>query len=325
MYPGPALVQIAHKRSPRLLVPAALFYDHPGFDPDSKTDPEDFALCKEFSAALGQPKPLEETLCFQGRCPSVDEPSTVCPSGFWGFRHFLGMPIDSGTDATLELAHTPPLQAFVSVSMDPGFVLRERHERRLEGLLAIEDPISRSPDDTLRRLDGIESVIVYFYCHGGIRDDVPFLRVGPPDGKRITSAVLVDRVQWTERHPLVFINGCKTTGVSPEVAFEFVSAFVRGANAAGVIGSQITIFEPLACAFAEEFFRRFAKEGLPIGEAGRSARLALLKKGNPLGLVYDLFVLPTVRLVPKSKPVDRGRSSGEAQSGSESVPQVRHG
>jgi hypothetical protein len=51
----------------------------------------------------------------------------------------------------------------------------------------------------------------------------------------------------------------------------------------------------LASAFAEECLKRFFA-GDPIGDAVRGARLALLKQGNPLGLAYVPFVLPSLRL-----------------------------
>ena len=82
---------------------------------------------------------------------------------------------------------------------------------------------------------------------------------------------------------------------TPEKAVEFVSTFIEN-GAAGVIGAEIAIFEPLACAFAEECLRHFL-QGVPIGEAVRKARLALLQSGNPLGLAYLPFVLPSVHLV----------------------------
>ncbi len=44
--------------------------------------------------------------------------------------------------------------------------------------------------------------------------------------------------------------------------------------------------------------------GTPIGDAVRNARLALLKRGNPLGLVYVPFALPNLRLVRSSPDLD---------------------
>jgi hypothetical protein len=89
--------------------------------------------------------------------------------------------------------------------------------------------------------------------------------------------------------------------LNPEVTLDFVSSFVQTSGAAGVIGTEITIFEPLAVRFAEECFKRFIgaaphKEKMPIGKAVRGARLALLRDGNPLGLVYIPYAVASLRL-----------------------------
>ena len=64
----------------------------------------------------------------------------------------------------------------------------------------------------------------------------------------------------------------------------------------GVIGTEITIFEPLATAFAEACLGHFL-DGVPIGKAIRLARLKLLQDGNPLGLVYIPFAVSSLALV----------------------------
>jgi hypothetical protein len=139
--------------------------------------------------------------------------------------------------------------------------------------------------------------VVYLYCHGGLEQDVPFVKVGALSERPITSVTLLNqRIRWTEPRPLVFLNGCRTTGLEPEQALEFVSTLVRRAQAAGVVGTEITVFEPLARAFAEDCLRRFLA-GTPLGWAVREARLTLLKAGNPLGLVYLPYALPSLQLV----------------------------
>ncbi len=67
-----------------------------------------------------------------------------------------------------------------------------------------------------------------------------------------------------------------------------------------VIGTEITIFEQLACDFAEECLRRFLAGNASIGEAIRGTRLELLRKGNPLGLIYTPFVTDELHLIQKS-------------------------
>jgi hypothetical protein len=144
--------------------------------------------------------------------------------------------------------------------------------------------------------------LLYFYCHGGIRanNDRPYLEIGESD-RFGPESLLGEGILWKGPNPLVFINGCHTTSLNPEIALNFVSAFVQQSGAAGVIGTEITIFEPLAAKFAEECFARFVgapphNESMPIGKAVRGARLELLKAGNPLGLVYIPYAVASLRL-----------------------------
>ena len=137
---------------------------------------------------------------------------------------------------------------------------------------------------------------MYFYCHGGIAKSVPYIQVGDPNSPGLDRTFLrAYKICWRVTRPLVFVNGCHTAAEEPEIALDFVSAFVENAYAAGVIGTEITVFESLARRFAEGFFRRLLA-GIPIGEAMRNTRLDLLKERNPLGLAYTPFVLAGLRL-----------------------------
>lgn len=292
----PGSVQIVNKVSPSYILPAALFYDYRRLDTGAPLNAA-FELCPAFVQALQEPGPLEDQPCFRGACPSHGEPMRVCPSGFWGFRHQLGMPVSirNAPEAplTIGLGNAP---AF-AMAVYRDFLERAGHEARLRALAngwAWEYADTRG--EALDLLENTRSQVVYFYCHGGVSNDAPYLQVGGPDEGLIHRENLDEELRWAEPRPLVFINGCRTVAVAPEKAFEMVSALVETHNAAGVIGTEITIFEPLATAFAEEFFDRFLVKKRPLGEAMRGARLALLKKGNPLGLVYVPFALAGLKL-----------------------------
>ncbi|HEY3078311.1 MAG TPA: CHAT domain-containing protein [Chloroflexota bacterium] len=294
----PGRVQIALRESASQILPAALIYDY-AFD--STRDPGDYSLCPAFLAALAGPEPLEQAACFRGECPSRDRPdreTVVCPSGFWGFRHQIGMPLSVkyAPDAPVTL-NCPAPSLDVAVSTDPLFSLRVAHEAALRAMCPGGWNYADTREGVIQMLKAGAAPVVYFYCHGGADGGGPFLQVGAESEHKITPAYLRSRgIFWESLPPLVFINGCRTTAVEPETALEFVSTFVVTTGAAGVIGTEITIFEPLARAFAEECLRRFLA-GVEIGEAVRGARLALLKARNPLGLVYIPFVVPSLRLV----------------------------
>jgi hypothetical protein len=283
-------------------MPLALFYDH-GLDPAAPE--ETFGVCPEFLQALREGKPLGETVCFRDGCPSRGDLTVICPSGFWGFRHGIGMPVSIGDeldDVATEIAFHGAPQMTMAVSTDERLRLRDGHEQAMR---ALRDDLgwqhADTRDEALALMEAAPSHVVYFYCHGGVtEDDLPYIEVGPPETGRITSGLMLAKdLFWDQVQPLVFINGCHTTALEPEIAFDLVEAFVEMVGAAGVIGTEITIHEPLAVAFGEVCTKRFM-DGTPIGEAVRQARLELLQQGNPLGLVYDAFAVASLKMVPAS-------------------------
>lgn len=293
---APGQIQVVLQRTARWVLPAALIYDQPL---DTNAAPDSYSLCSAFEAALDEESPLHDTACFAGACPHHDDELVICPAGFWGYRHALGMPLgtESHPEAAVEIRYDTSLSLSVAVSTDPRLTERPGHEQRLRALCG--DAAWRyaaTRDEALRLLKESAPHLVYFYCHGGIANRIPYLQVGPRSERGITRDNLrLHRIRWSTTRPLVFLNGCHTTALSPEVTMELVSAFVENAAASGVIGTEITVFEPLACAFAEAFYDHVL-DGLSVGEAVRRARLSLLHARNPLGLVYIPYVLASARL-----------------------------
>jgi hypothetical protein len=332
---GPGAAQIAIRMSDRLVFPAAMIYDYHWDTNAFPIDTTEYTLCPVFHEAMLGAATLEECACFAGGCPvkakgdalSADPGSTladlgpsICPSGFWGFRHALGFPLtlkdasEGKADGEEKTDGKGPVDApgFIffqdmphvesGISTDPELMRFSAHEKTLKQLAPGIDwrAASRTRAAVLKMLKSAHSQIIYFYCHGGLLGSrTPFISVGhaePP-----ITPDNIGGVHWTDPNPLVFINGCHTTALTPEKALDFVSTFVD-AKAAGVVGTEITISESLACAFAEECLSRFlvpdatSGETRTIGESVRGARLALLKNGNPLGLVYIPFAVESLRL-----------------------------
>jgi len=291
-------VQLASKQSARQVVPVALLYDY-GIDDTQKLDR--YSLCPEFVAALDEGRAVTGTRCFNGDCPSRGKPLVVCPSGFWGYRHRVGLPVSIGgrvRDTPFRIPLTGGPELSMAVATDTNFVLRASHERAVQGLragLRWRHADNRDAAIELMRLG--TSHVIYFYCHGGVADNVPYIEIGRGRDSAITRALLSMRhILFRTVQPLVFINGCHTTALEPESALDLVTYFVESANAAGVLGTEITVFEPLACGFAEPCLRRYLS-GVSIGEAVRLARLDLLQQANPLGLVYVPYVVASLTLV----------------------------
>ncbi|MCA9972545.1 MAG: hypothetical protein KC425_20125 [Anaerolineales bacterium] len=293
---APGQVQFATKQNANLVVPVALFYDYPL---DDGLPLDAYSLCETFTAALQSGERLSETACFRGACPQYDDDTVICPSGFWGYRHQIGLPVslpDTAPDAAVKIQAAGAPALAVGISTDPAFEKRDAHLQALQAM-GFGWELADTRDDTLALLKKTQAQVVYFYCHGGVAAGQPFLSVGPKGGARIKANAFFNKgIRWQEPKPLVVINGCHTTALSPEAAMNLVRPLVGLSHAAGVIGTEITIFEPIAVAFAEAFFGAFLGEKRPLGEAVRLARLRMLQDWNPLGLVYIPFALPGLRL-----------------------------
>ncbi|TMQ08210.1 MAG: hypothetical protein E6J90_41085 [Deltaproteobacteria bacterium] len=291
----PGRVQIALKSSPDAVVPMAMVYDYP-LDPAR----ESLTVCDASLAAIAAGKALETEPCFVGNCPHYDDDRVVCAGGFWGFRHELGLPIHipKGEIATA-IARGPAVRGFAPIYTDADFTLRQGHIDALKGLASDWLEVIDDRDVCITRLVGEARPLVYFYCHGGLTPTrTPFLKIGLEGSDIITAASFINKfLHWNEpTRPLVILNGCHTTGTSPEAMFSFLSALVSQGNAAGVIGTEITNFEPIAVQIGTDLVTRFLA-GEEVGRALKLARLGLLRQGNPLGLMYIAFALPSLHLV----------------------------
>jgi hypothetical protein len=287
----PGFVQLATRKS---AVPAALIYDLP-----LDSNATNIRLCTDFVASA-QKNELFGSACLTGACTQATDPDpeVVCPGGFWGFRHALGMPLSAGNAPAVPMAlpYDGGLGLVGGVYQD--FASTENHLAALRDLVPWKEyRLGRDRLATLEALSGGQPQIVYFYCQGGVSGDQPYVRAGRDADPVITQDNLRRRrVRWPRSRPLVFLNNCRTSGLSPEQAIEFASFFVEQAWASGVIGTEITVFEPLADAFARECLRAFLVDGEAIGAAVTRARISLLAGGNPLGLAYIPYVLPALAL-----------------------------
>ena len=290
----PGRIQVAMLKTARHVLPMAMLYDLP-FD----TGATDITLCQDFRDAYQRRDRAAQARCFNGACRQANErgPTVVCPGGFWGFRHSLGLPVSTAANRQPAVALKVRTPLWLSAGVYHDFATADSHLRDLENLTTMYLDYGKDRESTLDMLRWRRSDMVYFYCHGGVGPSgVPFLRVGRGrEGGVITPDNLFQRnIGWRGSSPLVFLNGCSTADLTPERLMDFVSFFVSDAGACGVIGTEITVFEQLASAFALEFFNALLCRGMSAGEATTSARRALLTQGNPLGLCYIPFLMPDV-------------------------------
>jgi hypothetical protein len=254
-----------------------------------------------FSQARSDARPLEETACFQGNCPHLEHEYVMCPSGFWGFRHAIGMPYSVGEtntgtqlDGEIVIRRSDPLSILTGVATDLPSWRPHLQQMRVLGFDA--DAAVTSVSEFLIRYRRGDQQIVYLYGHGGLQDGVPYFVIGGPGEEVLLRDSLQDCIPKDSRRPLVFLNGCHSSGLAPEQAIDFVSGFVQTGRASGVIGTEISVFEPLATAFAQACLERFVGGRQELGDAIRGARLTLLKSGNPLGLAYIAYAPVDLRI-----------------------------
>lgn len=291
----PGTFEYACPETYRLAMPTALLYDAPL---DSQLD---LVFCADARESLRRPgADLVAEPCFSGACPSYDDRLVMCPGGFWGYRHAIGLPVslptagDGAADAELVIRGAAGPTVAAALTSDPNFTRLPDHVLRLA---ALHDPqrwrAEYDRDKVIELLQEPDPHIVYFLCHGSQAHGVPGLLVGDPrEGAAtyITPDTLTEYgIRWPTTRPLVLLNGCRTTAVDPSRPNNFVDTFIRRSFASAVIGTEITIFEPLAIRFAEHMLEEFVVHDKPLGEAVRHARLELLREGNPLGLVYIPF------------------------------------
>ena len=96
-------------------------------------------------------------------------------------------------------------------------------------------------------------------------------------------------------HPLVVLNGCNTAKFRPDALSPFIRHLMRDCEAAGVLGTEMPVFELLAGKVAIDFLGRFLN-GEPAGPALLAVRRALMAGGNPLGLAYTLYAVSELKI-----------------------------
>lgn len=305
-----------------LAQPFTTIYDYPL---DTGLKPDDLSLCPTFLEALERELPLAECECFQGRCPSFRDEQVVCPSGFWGFRHAIGLPLPvGGAGAAGTVAIGDQTRLCLHLSTDPNLSHLAKHQAMLAGMMSggVETAVSRQ--ESLDLMAQNKAQVVYFYCHAGVVQDRPYVQVGSPTEKGMTrSNLLASRIHWTLPRPLVFLNAVNATAAfTPEASRDLLTGFMETAGAAGLVSAEMTVFEPAATTFAEEFMRLFMVDRLPAGEAIRLSRLHLLGQGNPLGLVYNLYALPSLMLVYDDRLVNAETAVTDSVSTEPAQPQT---
>lgn len=231
-------------------------------------------------------------------CPHERDPNVICPFGFWGFRYIIEQPLrPPGSFSSIRTRLPAGARPRVASVYGTGLGLAERHRQQVAAIVdaQAEQVVCSSTEGLLHEMIEIPSV-VYFYCHGGNTTYRQWLVVTEDDP--LMPAHLGDdlRAAWADGGPLVVLNGCHTGKVDPATLLSFVHRF-GALGAAGVIGTEIPIHEYLGEAFGRVLFRRLLA-GDPVGRVIYDFRHELLRRRNPLGLVYVPYCYADLRLAP---------------------------
>ena len=296
-------IQISRVAGSPFIFPWLLVYDIPLESDVKKLAP--CRLLKEWDVArarIDQVKP---------RCPYEAEhtKNTICPFGFWGFKHTIeqppSMPDNRNLPTRIATSNHPP-ELVVGISLDLDNDLTTSHLKSIGKDLTHLTVVERySLDLIAKALSNPKLELVYFYCHGqrqslaGSNAPLPYLGVGK--GEILSTGDLItwddadwDRQHWRETSPLVFINGCHTAEITPESLANFVDTFA-GVYAAGVIGTEVLVHQQVAGEAGLEFLSGF-QNNKSVGKALQSMRLKFLLKGNLLGLAYTAYCSSDLQL-----------------------------
>jgi hypothetical protein len=308
----PAIIQVARTGPASYVFPWAQIYDIPLPGPSTK-----FRYCDVLSEWDEQG--IRQSSRANGRCPFEDEnwhmDNVICPYGFWGLKHMIEQPlsalilkeVDQGKgkketwvfgEAVSIIQTGSRIKLAVGTTEKLDRMVLENHLKEIKRIFQLTEPPATDVDKLLKLLP--TASFVYIACHGeydkgpklpylniGPRDNSPMYRIYPNMVKGWADTKRPPNLEaWEKQHPLVFINGCHTTDLTPGQLLNFVSSFAY-AQAGGVVGTEIELQPPFAFEVAERFFALLGRKvEATVGEAMYRIRWELANKGNLLGLAY---------------------------------------
>ena len=290
-------------KSANHVFPWSLVYDHDFIDGAGNT------LCPEVEVALAAGATVDDLValpCFVAECPHRADSNVVCPSGFWGFRHIIEQPLispraaqgatsTSPADVALEipLGGAPNLNVLIGVRealadweahTDSATTTLSRWADRSSSVVELVDALKRQATCTSRT----------FTATAAAQAARPGSASAHAREEERLFPQYLKSVKWPTEHPFVFINGCRTVGVSPDdlLGFNKMLALSGSVGSArhrdhGSRGSRST-------------GRAHVSARLPspraVGATVRRIRLELLTQYNPLGLAYTPYCMAALRV-----------------------------
>jgi hypothetical protein len=293
---APTDIQVSIPTTSPVVFPWALVYQIPIDTTGDKLQP---------CPILSDQKALASVADGMPACPHEDKhqtKNTLCPYGFWGFRHRIEHPpsLPPSRQLPTRITASHP-SVIIGFSSDLDAAISADHFDKIRTQFPYAAEPKDSKEGISRALAPSDFGLVYLYCHGGYEQlggkvAIPYLGVGkdssaenhirPSDITAWSDSDWPDE-HWVQNGPLVLINGCHTTALMPDELLNFVEAFM-GANASGVVGTEVTLDQSVASEAAFELIRHLAVQ-TPVAEAIKRMRLHLLGKRNLMGLAYTPF------------------------------------
>jgi hypothetical protein len=167
----------------------------------------------------------------------------------------------------------------------------------------LRQPVKSAITDLADLLDVLDSGgigLLHFACHNTFSPEAGGSAIKMADGAfvpRLLNSAVGSRC-LAGRSPLIFINACRSTGVSPEYThmMGWASQFMA-AGAGAFVGTLWPVRSSQASVFAETFYSALAA-GESLGRASMIARDAAKEDGDPTWLAYAAYGDPAA-LAPR--------------------------
>ncbi len=158
----------------------------------------------------------------------------------------------------------------------------------------LRQPVKSAITDLADLLDVLDSGsigLLHFACHNTFSPETGGSAIKMADGAfvpRLLNSAVGSRC-LAGRSPLIFINACRSTGVSPEYThmMGWASQFMA-AGAGAFVGTLWPVRSSQASVFAETFYNALAA-GENLGRASMIARDATKEDGDPTWLAYAAY------------------------------------
>lgn len=160
------------------------------------------------------------------------------------------------------------------------------------------------------RLRAGQRTVVHFVCHGASRPDAVF-----PEELVLEDDETLHTADVRSAPPgepgdlagaLVFANACEVGIATPSLwAFGGWAEACLRAGAAAFVAPSWAVGDRTAALLAETFYRH-ARDGMPLGEAARLARVAARRPGSVYRLGYAVYAAPNARVVRPAAPAAKG-------------------